>query len=55
LWNGQPDQLGRFEIDHQLELGRLLDGLEVRRRLDEGDGCFEWRVRTRPTKKAGSV
>jgi len=29
--------------------------LEVRRRLEEGDGCFEWRVRARPAKKAGSV
>jgi hypothetical protein len=24
-WNGQSDLFGRFEIDHQLELGRLLD------------------------------
>jgi hypothetical protein len=29
--------------------------LEVRRRLDEGDACFEWRVRAKPTRKVGSA
>jgi len=29
--------------------------LEVRRRLDEGDVCIEWRVRARPTSRAGSA
>src|SRR5882672_2438704 len=26
LWDGQPEGLGGFEIDHQLELRRLLHG-----------------------------
>jgi hypothetical protein len=29
--------------------------LEVRRRLDEGDACFEWRVGARPTSRACSA
>jgi hypothetical protein len=29
--------------------------LEMCHRLDEGDACFEWRVRARPTSRACSA
>src|SRR6266702_6596907 len=30
LWDRQPERLGRLEVDHQLDLGRLLHGQVAR-------------------------